>query len=349
MTTNPKWPEILHSLFPGQTATDCPDIVLQIFEQKKKVLLKLIDNGFFGTTIAHIHTIEFQKRDLPHIHLLIFLHSQDHIRDPHHINSMILAQLPDPQLQPLLYAKVTKYMLYGPYGANNPQAKCMVNEKYSKHFPKEYRERTDWAENSYPLYARSDNGLVFECNGARFTNQYVVLYCPQLLFLFDCHISVEISAGLGTVKYLSKYIYKGPDRATMEISSRMQDEIKAHLDGHFISPTEACWKIFEFNMHEESLAVQYLPIHLPNEYYVNFHAHQSVNEVLARQNVEKTQLTAWFDYNSTHDDSLGFTYWQFPQHYTWNAKDKSWHSRQCARVIGRMYFVSPSKGEQFFL
>ena len=86
---------------------------------------------------------------------------------------------------------------------------------------------------------RPDNGLVFECNGARFTNQYVVPYCPQLLLLFDCHLNVEISAGLGTVKYLSKYIYKGPDRATMEISSGIQDEIKAHLDSHFIGPTEA--------------------------------------------------------------------------------------------------------------
>jgi len=72
MTANPKWPEILHSLFLGQTATDRPDIVSRVFEQKKKALLKLIDNGFFGTTIAHIHTIEFQKRGLPYIHLLIF-------------------------------------------------------------------------------------------------------------------------------------------------------------------------------------------------------------------------------------------------------------------------------------
>ena len=51
----------------------------------------------------------------------------------------------------------------------------------------------------------------------------VVPYCPQLLLLFDCHLNVEISAGLGTVKYLSKYIYKGPDRATMEISGGVQD------------------------------------------------------------------------------------------------------------------------------
>ena len=129
----------------------------------------------------------------------------------------------------------------------------------------------------------------------------------------------------------------------------MQDEIKAHLNGHFIGSTETYWKIFEFNIHRELPAVRRLPIHLPNEHYVNFYAYQTVNEVLARQNVEKTQLTAWFDYNSTHDDGLGFIYWQFSQHYTWNTKDKSWHPRRCARVIGRMYFVSPSKGEQFFL
>ena len=93
MTANPKWPEIIHSLFPAQTATNRPDIVSWVFKQKKKALLKLIDNGFFDTTIAHIHTIEFQKRGLPHIHLLIFLHSQHRIQDSHHktqLNFLIL-------------------------------------------------------------------------------------------------------------------------------------------------------------------------------------------------------------------------------------------------------------------
>ena len=141
MTVNSKWPEIIYSFFPGQTTTNCPDIVSWVFEQKKKVLLKLIDNGFFSTTIAHIHTIEFQKRGLSHIYLLIFLYSQYHIQDSYYINSVISAQLPDPQLQSLLYAKVTKYMLHGLCGVDNPQAKCIVNGKCSKCFPKEYRER----------------------------------------------------------------------------------------------------------------------------------------------------------------------------------------------------------------
>jgi len=56
MTVNPKWPEILYSLFPGQTDTDHPDIVSWVFEQKKKALLKLIDSGFFvsQTSFSHI-------------------------------------------------------------------------------------------------------------------------------------------------------------------------------------------------------------------------------------------------------------------------------------------------------
>jgi len=49
--------------------------------------------------------------------------------------------------------------------------------------------------------------LVFEYNGTRFTNQYVVLHCSQLLLLFDCHINVEISARLGTVDLTLFFYY----------------------------------------------------------------------------------------------------------------------------------------------
>jgi len=56
---------------------------------------------------------------------------------------MILAQLSDSQLQPLLYAKVTKYMLHGPCSIDNSQAKCMVNRKCSKHFPNVIFQKSD--------------------------------------------------------------------------------------------------------------------------------------------------------------------------------------------------------------
>ena len=43
-------------------------------------------------------------------------------------------------------------MLHSPYGADDPQAKCIVNRQCSKHFPEDYRKRTDWAEDSVGCY-----------------------------------------------------------------------------------------------------------------------------------------------------------------------------------------------------
>ena len=136
------------------------------------------------------------------------IHPQHHIRNSHHINSIISAQLPDPQLQLLLYAKVTKYILHGLCGIDNSQAKCMVNRKCSKRFPKEYRERTDWAENSYPLYARPDNGLVFEHNGARFTNQYVVPHITNGHLLFVMGALILQRAQKCEVRQVTKDVVK---------------------------------------------------------------------------------------------------------------------------------------------
>ena len=155
----------------------------------------------------------------------------------------------------------------------------------------------------------------------------MVSYYSQLLLFFDCYINIEVSTGLETIKYLSKYIYKGSSRTTIEISSRVQNEIKAYLGSQFISPTEAYWKIFEFNIYKELPAIQHFSVYLSNEHYINFHVYQTINKILARQNVEKTQLTAQFDYNSIYNDSLDLIYQQFSQYYIWNTKAKLQYSR----------------------
>ncbi|PCH38645.1 hypothetical protein WOLCODRAFT_66802, partial [Wolfiporia cocos MD-104 SS10] len=92
MTANPKWPEIQDALLeldadednPGQprrkqTTVDRPDIVAHVFHLKLQALIKLIKDGFFGELAGDVYTIEFQKRGLPHVHLLIFL------KDPYKI------------------------------------------------------------------------------------------------------------------------------------------------------------------------------------------------------------------------------------------------------------------------
>ena len=39
VTCNLKWPEITRELLSGQTASDCPDLVAQVFEQKKHAII----------------------------------------------------------------------------------------------------------------------------------------------------------------------------------------------------------------------------------------------------------------------------------------------------------------------
>ena len=107
MTTNPHWKEIKDELFPDQTAYDCPDLVAHIFQMKKDTFIDYIyKHGIFGTAMAYVYTIEFQKQGLPHIHLLIFLKEQYKLLMPEAIDSCIWAHWPDPDTQPLLFQTV---------------------------------------------------------------------------------------------------------------------------------------------------------------------------------------------------------------------------------------------------
>ena len=193
MTANPNWPEIQEQLLsevpppPGarhrqrkQKASDRPDIVARVFEMKKNQLLKEIKEGLFGRVPAMVHTIEFQKRGLPHMHLLIFFNEEDKIRDAAHVDRIVSAQLPDPQLHPQLYQTVTNCMLHGPCGNHKPNAPCMVNGNCSKHYPKEFAEVTIFGENGYPQYKRPDNRRTIEKNGFTYDNRWVVPYNPYL-------------------------------------------------------------------------------------------------------------------------------------------------------------------------
>ena len=152
----------------------------RVFELKKNELLKEIKNGLFGKVSAMVHTIEFQKRGLPHMHLLIFLDEEDKIRDAAHVDHIVSAQLPDPELHPLLYRTVTTCMLHGACGDDNRDAPCMVQGRCSKHFPKEFSEVTVYGENGYPQYARPNNGRTVRKNGFTYDNRRVVPYNSYL-------------------------------------------------------------------------------------------------------------------------------------------------------------------------
>ncbi|KXN81926.1 hypothetical protein AN958_03406 [Leucoagaricus sp. SymC.cos] len=122
MTANPNWEEIQSALLPGQTASDHPDIVARVFEQKKKALLKEIINSLFGNCVAKVDTNKFQKQGLPHIHIHIFFYSLDKIHDTNYVDIIVLAKISDCNIYPVLYDVVTTVMMYGLCGDHFPNA-----------------------------------------------------------------------------------------------------------------------------------------------------------------------------------------------------------------------------------
>jgi Helitron helicase-like domain at N-terminus len=103
MTCNPKWPEIVEALLPGQVPQDRPDIVARVFKLKLNALLDdLYKSNVLGHTVAHAHVIEFQKRRLPHAHILIILDHNDKPRTAAVVDQMVSAEIPDPTQFPEL-------------------------------------------------------------------------------------------------------------------------------------------------------------------------------------------------------------------------------------------------------
>ncbi|EAU86521.2 transcriptional factor B3 [Coprinopsis cinerea okayama7 len=363
MTTNPQWEEITRELLPGQTAYDRPDLVARVFEMKKDALLEdIYKNGIFGNAVAYVYTIEFQKRGLPHVHILVFLDTPYKLSTVDAIDSCIRAYWPDPFTEPRLFETVKNCMVHGPCGALNPRAPCMDNGKCTKNFPKPFQPATEMNDDGFPKYRRPDDGRRYPIGVHWVDNRWIVPYCPYLSSKYDCHINVECAASLGSIGYVVKYMEKGPDRATLEIMRQQtgrdievneNDEIQRWVLGRYISAPESVWRILHFWIHKQIPSVERLQVHLPGQHMVTFDPDEDVRTVMERASQERTTLTAFFNANAD-DGELGVvarqcTYQEFPQKFVWDSRSRRWKIRQRGFSLGRMVFVPPNGGERFYL
>lgn len=83
-----------------------------------------------------MYVVEFQKRGLPHVHMLVWLSSDAKKNLKGSIDSYVSAEIPDPEKDPVGYAAVTGFMIHGPCGAENPKSPCMKQFECIRHFPK---------------------------------------------------------------------------------------------------------------------------------------------------------------------------------------------------------------------
>jgi hypothetical protein len=318
----------------------------------------------FHTTflIAALHTVEFQKRGLPHAHIIIWLVEDTTNPTPALIDHHISAEIPDPKEDPLGYALVADHMIHGPCGVYNPNAPCMKDGKCSKGFPKNFQEETTIDQNGFSVYKRPDNGRFVIKGTHKLSNQWVVPHNLYLLKKYQAHINIEWCNKGIFIKYLFKYVTKGPDCSKIYLQrlrngedvpedeeTQARNEVKEYLDCRYICEQDACWRIFGFDIHRHYPAVERLPVHLPYENNINYDTNANMAEIVSDEFLKKTMLTEWFTANRTYESARSLTYLEFPSKWRWVKDKRIWEPRQSKGKIGRLYYVHPSVGERYYL
>ncbi|XP_010527539.1 PREDICTED: uncharacterized protein LOC104804874 [Tarenaya hassleriana] len=367
MTANPKWLEIKEHLEnSGNTsANDRPDIESRVFKMKLEELLSDIKDGtYFDKPLAVIYTIEFQKRGLPHAHILIWLSERFRTPTARDVDMFISAEIPDKAKDPEGHSLVEELMIHGPCGIQNPYSSCMENGCCSKKFPKSYCERTVIDDSGYIKYKRRKDDINFVMKGqVRLDNSFVVPHNLSLLKKYKAHINVEWCNRSKAIKYLFKYITKGVDKATMVIEKgetlgnngnredqdQEIDEVKNYLECRYLSACEAIWRIFGFDIHYRDPPVQRLSIHLENQQSLIYKDSQDLESVLSQPRAKRTMFTAWMETNTKDSEAKQLTYLQFPSKFVWNDCNTIWTKRKQGFAIGRIFNVHPSSGELYYL
>lgn len=304
-----------------------------------------------------MYTIEFQKRGLPHAHMLLWLSGPNKITTTSDIDRIISAELPDPTLYPKLYQTVTNYMIHGPCGRANPKCPCTKEFKCTKFYPKKHRDDTAIDDDGYPLYKRRDTGVTVNKGGIALDNRSVVPYNPHLLMKYSAHLNVEYCNKSNSIKYLFKYVNKGPDRASLQImrdqgddnNERPIDEIKQYYNCRYVSPCEATWRIFAFDIHQHWPPVQRLTFHLPNKQTISWNQYSNLNDVVERNEAMDTMFLAWFAANRQYTEGRDLTYTEFPTRFVYDSKARAWRPRKRGQSIGRLNYVPHGVGELYYL
>ena len=326
VTCNPNWREIIDNRLPGQKPEDRPDIIARVFSLKLDAFINEIrQEKIFGKCLAYFCSIEFQKRGLPHAHILLTMDFRHKIRTPEDVDRVICAELPPDPKQYLenspermqaerLEKIVSEQMIHGPCGVFNPHCPCMYDlnghttPNCSKHFTKRFHSFTSWnCENGSPVYRRrspTEGGrTITKKNGITIDNSWVVPYNPYLLLRFNAHINVEICGTEAAAKCIFKYINKGTDRAMVAVTdvSLENDEIKRYQDYRSIGSCEGAYRLFGNEIALRYPAVVVLRVHLKEQQMVTYNTENDIAQTL--EAARKTELTEFFEFNKQHPET----------------------------------------------
>ena len=201
MTCNGHWPAIQSQLRRGQDYSDLPVVVARVFKRAVTILEQSLNTMFLnvGQPLYIIHSVEFQKRGLPHVHILVkYNHECTH---PDDIDSVVSAEIPDNAEDQEL---VRGHMIHHHPSDDRPPSKyCQRVDEFGRRtcrfgYPQPLHPKTTVDRNGRIHYRRRKP-----------EDQWVVPHNLPLLRKFRCHLNIEVANTSHLFQYLFKYIHKG--------------------------------------------------------------------------------------------------------------------------------------------
>ena len=192
LTCNPQWEEIRAACEHSKTKpVDRPDLTARVFHKKLQHLMELLlKKHVLGKVVAHCYVVEFQKRGLPHAHILLILSSHDK-PTADTVDLFATAQIPDPRRHPNLFHRVIHSMVHGPCGSGYESAPCMRAPKNQPataakrcrfQFPKAFCETPGWNDAGFANYRRpkpADDASFRNAETVRINPSYGKPYCVK--------------------------------------------------------------------------------------------------------------------------------------------------------------------------
>ncbi len=213
-----------------------------------------------GKEVVHsIYVIEFQKRGLPHAHIVVKFASS-YPKNVDEINNVIHAEISREQgrLQDLVKA----FMIHEHSSVcKNPRTghlRCRLPDKLS---PTPFVNAAGYVS----LRRREEQ------------DRCVANYNPALLMIAECHVHIKISETINVIEYMFNYMFKKPEQIHVENISVKETKslenmppIDRQLVGSYVSAGEAMWQILGYHTCRKEPAVLTLHVHEQGQYSLRY-------------------------------------------------------------------------------
>uniref|UniRef100_A0A0K0FSG3 Helitron_like_N domain-containing protein n=1 Tax=Strongyloides venezuelensis TaxID=75913 RepID=A0A0K0FSG3_STRVS len=283
----------------------------------------LKENKIMGNVVYLQSTIEFQKRSLPHIHILVKVSKNDFRLTSDQVDKCVKAKFPDKEKNPRLFKIVTKTMVHSRCDISKTKVLCwneeknICTEKFSEQYQKNFTDRF----------------------GNKVNNDFCVTYNLYFNLKYNSHIN---------------YTHKSNENkiaADVVETVDSKNEVLLHIDSRYVGPSEAVWRIMKYPILYKDWTVVRLAIHLINkDCTVADEINNGNNNCFKAEKDYKSTLVAYYNVNKKDINARKYFYDEIPEHYWFDLKIREWKLRHRQRhTIGRIFTVSPINDDLFLL